>query len=160
MKTSKDSINLTVTSTQTKLLIVEDNRDHWILIQGILSRCLPTATLVHTAGFQETINLLVEKQTQEWELPKLMIIDLYLPTYQEGLQLVRHIKAMDSPVSHIPILMLSASANSTDITSAYQAGVAAYMLKPVIEQDWLTNFQSICEYWYNTITLPPTYYHL
>lgn len=117
-------------------------------------------TLVRTPGFQETIDFLVEGQTQEWELPKLMVIDLYLPTYQQGLQLVRHIKTMGSPVSHIPILMLSSSADYTNITSAYQAGVAAYLVKPVIEQDWLATFQSICEYWYQTIALPPTYYHL
>jgi len=99
--------------------------------------------------------LLYEWNHQEWELPKLILLDLYLPTNEAGWELLMHIKGMRSPINWIPVVVLSSSANGDDILKAYRLGASSYLVKPYRISDWFTYFRELKTYWWETASLPP-----
>lgn len=145
---------------QASLLLIEDNREQGLLMQKVLQTTLSEVKLNQAVSAQQAIALLGEWQVQEWELPKLILLDLYLPDPQDGWLLLRAIKAMDEPINQIPILMLSGSSLTQDITRAYQLGASAYLVKPLDQVEWLLLIQQIRTYWWETTHLPPLTYRL
>jgi CheY-like chemotaxis protein len=144
--------------SNASVLIVDDNDDHWLIIQQTLKDCLPQVRAVRTASTLETLNLLETCRHQEWDIPQLILLDLYLPSREQGWQLLRQIKSMGTAFQRIPIVMLSASAANDDIKEAYQLGVASYLVKPIDVQQWIAYFRELRTYWWETASLPPIRY--
>ena len=138
-----------------KVLIVEDDDDQWVLMNRAWQQCLNEVTVVRVATIQHAMGLLEEWCYQEWEIPKLILLDLYLPQKADGLQLLAWIKAMPATLSLIPIVMLSSSADPADIDQSYNSGISAYLVKPIEFADWLTYLGELRDYWWGTVTLPP-----
>ncbi|AUD04670.1 response regulator [Spirosoma pollinicola] len=143
---------------QASLLLIEDNPDQSLLLQKLLQATLPEIRLTQVASADQAIALLGEWQGQEWELPKLILLDLYLPDRPAGWQVLRAIKAMAEPINQIPVVMLSSSSINQDICMAYQLGASAYLVKPLDQSDWLQLVQQIRTYWWETARLPPLMY--
>ena len=139
---------------QVKILVIEDNTDHWVLMRKALQECIPEANPVHVTNSEQALDLLNEWNTQEWELPKLIFQDLYLPAREDGWHLLQQIKTMAPACSRIPIVMLSSSNDRTDVIESYQHGVASYLVKPANFMEWLTYFNELRTYWWDTVTLP------
>jgi CheY-like chemotaxis protein len=140
---------------RAKILVIEDNEDHWTLIKNAMQHCLPEVTPVWAQTLDQAMELLNDWSIQEWELPKLILLDLYMPAREDGWHLLKQIKTMPALCSQIPIVMLSASDDPEDITDAYQHGSSSYMVKPTDFAGWLTYFQELRNYWWETVTLPP-----
>ena len=154
MKANHNSSTKKANFRWAKILVIDDNEDHWLVIQKAMREILPEVTPVWVDTPQQALALLQEYSCQEWEMPKLILLDLYLPRHTDGWQLLKQIKAMSSPLDHIPIVMLSSSVNNTDILEAYTQGVSSYLVKPVDFEGWLAYFREIREYWWETVTLP------
>lgn len=158
MKNNDDHSKIKANFSRAKLLVIDDNDDQWVLIRRAMLDCLSEVTPVRAATPQEALDLLNTWHFQEWEIPKMILLDLYMPESQEGWQLLKQIKAMPAPFNHIPIVMFSSSSSASDISTAYQLGVSSYLVKPADYKDWLSYFQEIRTYWWETITLPPIQY--
>ena len=61
-------------------------------------------------------------------LPDLIVLDLLLP-WVDGLEICRLLKA-DSRTSHIPILMLTAKSEESDVVAGLELGADDYVTKP------------------------------
>ncbi|GAB3694849.1 response regulator [Spirosoma flavus] len=158
MKSAQNTINANFKSP--KLLVVEDNDDQWLIIQQALRQYFNEVKALRAATIKEAITLLNEWEQQEWEIPKLILLDLYLPKNADGWHLLKQIKAMPEPISWTPIVMLTSSTNAADIEEAYQLGISAYMVKPTDFNDWLACFRELRTYWWETVTLPPVHYRI
>ncbi|QKZ13922.1 response regulator [Spirosoma sp. KUDC1026] len=148
------------TSIQTnfrraKILVIEDNEDHWQLIKNALQQYLSEVAPVWVASAQQALALLNDWGQEEWEVPKLILQDLYLPTREEGWNLLQQIKALPAPCSQIPVVMFSASNETDDINETYLRGSASYLVKPVTFSEWAAYFQELRSYWWETVSLPP-----
>lgn len=143
---------------QAKVIVIESNYDHWILIRQAMQECLPEVEVVWVSSVQQAIVQFKVWENQEWEMPKLIMLDLYLPNSEDGWQLLSYIKDLKHSLRQVPILILSSSSNDSNITRAYQQGVASYSVKPSDYLGWLQYFQESRKYWWETVTLPPTYY--
>jgi len=143
-----------------KILIVEDNDDQWLVMQQALRECMSEVRVERVSTIEQTVTLLNEWRHQEWEIPKLILLDLYLPDIADGLQLLKQIRGMTTAIGKIPIVMLTSSAERTDVEQAYQLGISAYMVKPIKFADWLSCFHQLRTYWWETVTLPRIEYGL
>lgn len=160
MKTNLEQTRVKVNSRQSKVLIIDDNDDQWLVMKPAFQKSMPEVTPVRAATPGQAITLLEEWKTREWEIPKLILLDLYLPDNKDGWELLKKIKAMAAPFNQIPIVMLSSSVNTTDIMMAYELGASSYLTKPVDYTSWLTYFQELRTYWWETVTLPPLFFSI
>lgn len=153
MRSTTKEFDVKANFVLAKMLIIEDNNDQWTLIKRSLDLCLSEVSAIHVTNSKDALDLLATWQFQEWELPRLILLDLYLPSPEEGLNLLEELKR--SFYSRIPVIVLSASNQETDIEKAYQFGASAYQVKPSSFEDWLFFFKRFRTYWWETVSLPP-----
>lgn len=140
---------------QVKILVIEDNNDHWILIEKVIRICFAKALTIRVTSAEKALELFEGYLLEEWEMPKLILLDLYLPTLDDSLKLLKQVKEM--PLCKVvPIVALSASDQQSDICTAYDYGVSSYCLKPSSFNEWVALFEHLRTYWLETATLPPT----
>ena len=103
-----------------KILIVEDEEDILALVHYNLSR----------DGFQVTTATTGEEGVEQArkEHPDLMILDLMLPG-MDGLEVCEALKK-DRELRDIPIIMLTAKGEESDIVKGLEMGAADYVTKP------------------------------
>ena len=136
------------------LLIIDDNPDHGILMKDSIHQCLPEVKTALVSSEAEALFFLNQCRTEEWNYPKLILLDLYLPERQDGWRLLEQIKAMPAAMGKIPVVLLSQSSSQADVAEAYQRGCSSYLVKPRLAADWLNYFQILRTYWWETVTLP------
>jgi len=61
--------------------------------------------------------------------PRLVLLDIKMPKI-DGLETLRQIRERD-PQHRIPVVMLTSSAEESDLLRSYQLGVNSYVVKPV-----------------------------
>ena len=79
------------------------------------------------------------------ELPRLVLLDLKLPL-ADGSDVLRSIMS-DPRTRHIPVVMLTSSAEDRDLHACYDLGANSYIVKPVDMEQFLTVVQNIGLYW-------------
>ena len=142
------------------VLIIDDNLDHGTIMKDSMAQCLPEVQPIVVNTEEDALAYLNQCSTEEWALPKLILLDLYLPNRQNGWRLLEQIKAMPGAMGKIPVVLLSQSTDKSDINEAYQRGCSSYIVKPRLSTDWLQQFQSLRAYWWETVTLPKISYSL
>lgn len=106
--------------SKENILIVDDEEDVLELIRYNLDKngyTVDTAVTGHQA-------LLKAKAT----LPDLIVLDLMLPDI-DGLQICKNLKSNDKTIN-IPIIMLTAKGEESDIVTGLELGADDYMTKP------------------------------
>jgi DNA-binding response OmpR family regulator len=78
-------------------------------------------------------------------LPCLLLLDQKLPG-RSGLEVLDWVRNR-SPVCTLPVLVLSASTNDSDVQAAYLLGANGYLVKPARFEDLLAMARSIKDYW-------------
>ncbi|KAA9349234.1 response regulator [Larkinella humicola] len=141
-----------------RILVVEDNLDQGIVIRKALQQTFPDAQLVQVDTPEHAISYLEELKDCEWNLPKLIIQDLYMPQREDGWQILDAIRHFPMPICMIPVIMLSSSDHPDDIREAYERGSSCYVVKPFAFDQWLERFDGLRQYWWNTASLPTVRY--
>lgn len=139
---------------RSQILIVEDNRDHWFIIESALKDQLPGVEPVLAVNGAEACSYLQKCLDHKANLPKIILLDLYLPRREQGWQLLRELKKEGSPFVHVPVVILSFSKDTNDISDVYKYGATAYLVKPMDYASWLKYFETLRQYWWDTVTLP------
>jgi CheY-like chemotaxis protein len=108
-------------SSQSLVLLVEDNEANQLLARSVLER---EGYMVEVAGAADEA---MQKLAQQ--LPNLILMDVQLPG-QDGLSLTRELKA-DPATADIPVIALTAHAMIGDREQTIAAGCAGYIAKPI-----------------------------
>ncbi len=85
-------------------------------------------------------------------LPKLILLDLKMPR-MDGLQVLERLKGSEE-TRGIPIVMLTSSAEETDLVRSYSLGVNSYIVKPVDFAQFADIVAQIGLYWVLANHLP------
>ncbi len=102
------------------VLILDDVVENVRVLGSILGRDKYSLLLANSG--QQAIQLALSN------LPDLLLLDVMVPDI-DGISVCRYLKEYES-FAHIPIIFLTANADPKDITLAYEAGGADYVLKP------------------------------
>jgi two-component system alkaline phosphatase synthesis response regulator PhoP len=103
-----------------RVLVVDDERDILELVKYNLSKDGFSVTCVQTGE-----DALRESRTKP---PGIIVLDLMLPGL-DGLEVCRILKN-DAKTQHIPILILSAKGEESDVVAGLELGAADYVTKP------------------------------
>jgi CheY-like chemotaxis protein len=93
---------------------------------------------------------------RRWEvdapLPVVILLDLKLPKV-DGLEVLREMKAHPQFCT-VPVVILTTSAEDSDIQTAYQLGANSYIIKPVDFEKFMEVAEQVELYW-NVLNKPP-----
>jgi CheY-like chemotaxis protein len=77
--------------------------------------------------------------------PQVILLDVHL-SGMDGIDVLRTIKASDE-LRMIPVIMLTTSANESDIARAYCNHANSYLVKPVGCEEFKELMDNLCFYW-------------
>lgn len=141
---------------QARVLVIESDPGQLTIIDNCLKECLPEVEPIKATTESEALTYLKSCRFEEWRLPKMILLDVFIPSRDDGWRILQRIKELPAPANQIPIVVLSHSAHSEDISEAYDRGSSSYLVKPSNDDEWLTYFQMVRRYWWETVSLPPT----
>ncbi len=131
------------------LLIVEDDPDH---VELILTSLQKDGRLINDIKCVEDGQKAIEYMTwigkynkENAPRPGLILLDIKLP-FKDGFEVLKVLKS-DKRFKTIPIVMLTTTSKSTDITRALDLGANDYIVKPVQWKDFEMKIRSLGKYW-------------
>ena len=77
--------------------------------------------------------------------PGIILLDIKLP-FKDGFEVLKELKS-DKRFKTIPIVMLTTTSKSEDITRALDLGANDYIVKPVSWKDFEMKIRSLGKYW-------------
>lgn len=116
-----------------KILLVDDHDQNLELLEAYLE---DLRAQVRTArdGVEALAKVAAEK-------PDLILLDIMMPR-MSGYQVAKKLKA-DAATRDIPIIMVTALGEVSDIEKASDAGVTVFLTKPVNKQDLLSRVRAM-----------------
>ena len=104
------------------ILCVDDNRDIRDLITLILEE--EGYSVLASSDGDSALTLIKERK------PDLVLLDVMMPGIS-GLDVLRTLRALsDSSINQIPVIVITAKSQSSDIDEALTAGATSYIVKP------------------------------
>ena len=85
--------------------------------------------------------------------PDLILLDLNLPR-KNGREVLAEIKT-DEDLKSIPVVVLTTSRAEEDVIKSYNLHANCYVVKPVEFDNFVKAVQSIRQFWFTVVTLPP-----
>jgi len=118
---------------QPVILAADDDEDILALVAFRLERS--GYTVLQARDGQEAFEL------ARSEKPDLAVLDVMMPKL-DGFELTRRLRAEEA-TSRMPIILLTARAQDTDVAQGFDAGADDYLRKPFSPQELRTRVQAI-----------------
>ena len=135
------------------ILLVEDNDDDVELLRISLEKSKVKIALHHTSDGEECIAFLRKQgEYTDAPTPDLILLDLNMPK-MDGREVLTEI-ARDEKLRHLPVVILTTSAEENEILSMYNLRCSSYIVKPVDFEQFHQVVRSITEYWFEVVVLP------
>jgi len=138
------------------ILLVEDNEDDAALTRRAMQKVNPEIHMDVVTDGDYALAYLEgggDFAKPPRPLPSLILLDVKMP----GLSAFDVLKwVRESPrIPHLPILVLSSSAEPMDLRLAFDLGASAYLIKPSDFSDFIPMLRSTCEFWLKWNRVPP-----
>lgn len=133
---------------QRHILLVDDNPNDVELALAALDDRTSQEIIVAGSG-QDALNLLTQPGTAH---PDLILLDLNMP-HMDGLDVLDALKS-NPELRNIPVIMLTTSAEDSDISACYAHGATAYVVKPLDLTQFRDTLDSIVHFWTDVNRFP------
>lgn len=141
-------------SHPVEVLLVEDNPGDVRLTREALKEGKVRNNLsVVSDGVEALAFLRREGRYAGAPRPDVILLDLNLPR-KDGREVLQEVKA-DPALRSIPVVILTTSDAERDIAQAYALHANCYIKKPVDLDQFITVVQSIENFWFTIVKLPP-----
>lgn len=131
-----------------QILLVEDNPKDLELTLAALERSQLANEVITARDGAEALDWLMCRGPHVRRTsgdPAVVLLDLKLPKI-DGLQVLERIKTSEE-FRHVPVVMLTASREESDLVRSYKLGVNAFVVKPVGFQDFFKAIQEVGMFW-------------
>lgn len=137
-----------------QILLVEDNEADVILTQLAFKESKLIINM-DTVEDGEKCMAYLRKQApyQDAPTPDLILLDLNLPV-MDGREVLSEI-LKDDALRNLPVVILTTSRSDSDLLAMYNLRCNSYITKPIDFEQFHRVVQSLCDYWFTVVTLPP-----
>lgn len=138
------------------ILLVEDSAQDIELVLAALKKNKFANEVVVARDGAEALDYLYGRGKFDHRpaaLPIVMLLDLKMPR-MDGLEVLRQVKS-DERLRIIPVVMLTSSREEADLVKSYQLGVNAYVVKPVVFQEFVDAIKLTGNFWAVVNEPPP-----
>jgi CheY-like chemotaxis protein len=131
------------------LMVVEDQVDVWRILKGALKQALPDVPTRHAVNGPTALSHLQACLIEHKSLPRMILMDLYMPKVEDGLALLNTLKDPVFKLSHVPVIVMSSSTNPLDQQQVTRQQVS-FLTKPLFHSEWNTFLASVHQHWYES----------
>jgi CheY-like chemotaxis protein len=136
------------------ILLAEDNDNDVELTRLGFLRAKFAVQLHHVSNGEECMAFLrKEGEYVGAPTPDLILLDLNMPR-MDGIEVMQEI-GNDARLAHLVIVVLTSSKADEDVLRSYKLRCNSYLVKPINFEDFAKMIQSLGEYWFTLVTLPP-----
>ena len=137
-----------------EILLVEDNLGDVRLTQEALndSKLHNNLSIVRD-GIEAMTFLKKQDEYEQAPTPDIILLDLNLPR-KDGIEVLEEIKD-DELLRRIPVVVLTTSDADQDILRSYDLHANCYITKPVDLDRFVQIVQTIENFWFQIVKLPP-----
>jgi CheY-like chemotaxis protein len=140
-------------SGSIEILLVEDNPGDIELTRLAFEESKLLINLSITKDGVAAMTFLDQRHYAKLSQPDLILLDLNLPK-KNGHEVLAELKANPN-FKRIPVVVLTTSQAEEDIIRAYNSYASGYITKPVSFDQFIRVVQSIEEFWFTIVSLPP-----
>lgn len=137
---------------QGHVLVVEDSDEDFETVLDASRLANVSNEIRRATSGDECLQHLANLESKNLPLPILVLLDLNTPK-GDGRDALRGI-IRNERIRAMPLVVISASSNSRDVSFCYEHGANAYHLKPVSHPQHLQILQNIFSYWLTSAILP------
>ena len=134
------------------ILIAEDSDEDFDVLVLTFRRCNIVNPVLRCESGEEVLTTLDRISDAKEGLPCLIFLDLNLIGL-DGREVLKSLKT-SSVYKHIPVIVLTTSANPKDVNFCYEAGANSYSVKPVDLEKFENFIGLIKSYWFDHSVLP------
>jgi chemotaxis family two-component system response regulator Rcp1 len=141
-------------ATLIQILLVEDNlADVELTLEALEEAKFANDVHVIRDGAEALEYLNGGEGRAGFPRPDLIILDLNLPK-RSGHEVLAALKT-DANLRRIPVAVLTTSSAEADVIASYDLGANCFLTKPVNVGEFLKIVQSIEDFWFGVVRLPP-----
>jgi len=137
-----------MTDTLKRILLAEDSPEDVELTMAALEEHRLANEVIVVGDGVEALDFLHRRGSFRDRAPgnpAVVLLDLKMPRL-DGLEVLRDMK-VDDWLRAIPVVMLTSSREESDIVESYQLGVNAYVVKPVVFQEFVDAVKNLGLFW-------------
>ncbi|KPK62466.1 chemotaxis protein CheY [candidate division WOR_3 bacterium SM23_42] len=128
------------------ILLVEDDHNDVLLIKRAFQKVNIANPIIVVNDGEQAISYLAGREPYvERALPMLVLLDLKLPR-KSGHEVLEWLR-QQSTLRRLPVVVLTASSESSDVNLAYDLGANSYLVKPVTFDSLVQMVKTLNLYW-------------
>lgn len=136
-------------NSEVEILLVEDNMNDAELTIRALHKNNIVNNIIHLKDGASALDFIFGKGEFAGRninnKPKVILLDLKMPKV-DGMEVLQRIKE-DKQMSKIPVVILTSSKESPDVSKAYALGANSYIVKPVEFEGFSKAITELGYYW-------------
>jgi CheY-like chemotaxis protein len=137
-----------------EILLVEDSDNDVELTRLGFERARFASRLHHVPNGEECMSFLrKEGKYAGVPTPDLILLDLNMPR-MDGIQVMEEM-SKDEHLKHLVVVVLTSSKADEDVLRSYKLRCSSYLVKPISFEEFAKMIQSLRDYWFTLVTLPP-----
>ncbi|MDH4212119.1 MAG: response regulator [candidate division WOR-3 bacterium] len=135
-----------MTANNHTILLVEDDHNDVLLIKRAFQKVKIANPIIVLNDGEQAISYLAGREPYiERPLPVLILLDLKLPR-KSGHEVLEWLRQQQT-LKRLPVVVLTASSESSDINRAYDLGANSYLVKPVTFDALVEMVKTLNNYW-------------
>lgn len=136
-----------------EILLVDDNNDDVELTRMAFKKSRLLINMHRAKDGEECMAFLrKEGKFADVPTPDIILLDLNMPR-MDGREVLKEIST-DANLRHLPVVILTTSAEESEILKMYKLRCSSYIVKPVNFDQFVRVIQSLADYWLTVVILP------
>lgn len=132
------------------ILLVEDDANDARLLRRAFEKVGLDVPMVRVEHGDDAVSYLRgENQYVDrtiYPMPSLLLLDLKLPR-KSGFEVLAWLRGTQSECRRLPVIILSSSAELSDVNRSYEMGANSYLAKPHSSQEFVALASAFRDYW-------------
>lgn len=145
-----------LSAKKATVLLADDSEADRQLIEEAIQEAGVPVTLYTVDDGEEAIEYLRHEgrysNGQDSPRPQFILLDINMPI-KDGRETLREIRA-DADLCRIPVIVMSTTAESTEVDRMYALGANSFIAKPDTFTNLVTIMGALNQYWNETVCLP------
>jgi len=137
------------------ILSADDDAEDRMLFEEALQSVGAEHLLFSVYNGERLITFLNDSYRKEELMPNVIFLDLNMPI-KNGKEVLKIIKADDSPFRYIPVVLLTTSASVADIEECYRLGANLFIIKPASFTELAKILKDLMALFTIVVELPPS----